>query len=193
MDLELHQRKAKAARDGLNHDIQRAKNNEVSVICFDLMKTLPTPVLTTGICYYKRQLWTYCFNIHDMGTDNSYMFIWDETIASRGPQEIGSCLLFYIKNFQISRKLIMYSDQCGGQNRNIKMSLLCNYITASPDFNVDEIDHKFLVSGHSYLPCDQDFGLIEKEKKFHPHIFVPSDWIAVIENARKKIHSRSLR
>lgn len=186
IEKELHQRKAQSARDSLKRDTEMAKQENVSVICFDLMKTLPTPVLTTGICYYKRQLWTYCFNIHEMGTNNSFMFVWNETIASRGPQEVGSCILFYIKNFVKSKRLIMYSDQCGGQNRNIKLSLLCNYITASPNFSVEEIDHKFMVSGHSYLPCDQDFGLIEKEKRFHPHIFVPNDWHAVIKHARKK-------
>ncbi|XP_074028086.1 uncharacterized protein [Leptinotarsa decemlineata] len=185
-ERELHQKKAKSARDSLKRDTEMAKNGSASVICFDLMKTLPTPVLTAGICYYKRQLWTYCFNIHEMGTNNSFMFVWDETVASRGPQEVGSCILFYIKNYIKSKRLIMYSDQCGGQNRNIKMSLLCNYITASRNFTVEEIDHKFLVSGHSYLPSDQDFGLIEKEKKFHPHVFIPQDWHTVIKHARKK-------
>ena len=31
--------------------------------------------------------------------------------------------------------------------------------------NIEEIDHKLLDSGHSFLPNDQDFGLIEKAKK----------------------------
>ncbi|KAJ4429631.1 hypothetical protein ANN_21832 [Periplaneta americana] len=29
----------------------------------------------------------------------------------------------------------------------------------------DEISHKFLVSGHSFLPCDRDFAMIEKRKR----------------------------
>lgn len=37
-------------------------------------------------------------------------------------------------------------------------------MTTSPEFKVSKIDHTFLCSGHSYLPCDQDFGLIEKSK-----------------------------
>lgn len=114
------------------------------------------------------------------------MYVWDESLGSRGPQEIGSCILHYKKNFVTSTKLVMYSDQCGGQNRNIKMATLCNYIVASTSFTVEEIDHKFLLSGHSYLPCDQDFGLIEKEKKFHPDVHLPNDWITVILSARKK-------
>ncbi|KAL4132257.1 hypothetical protein QTP88_009449 [Uroleucon formosanum] len=86
------------------------------------MKTLATPIVSTRICYYKRQLWTYCLGIHDLTTDN----------ATIGPQEIGSCILHYVENFVTSTKLIMYSDQCGGQNRNIKMATLYNYIVANP-------------------------------------------------------------
>jgi len=68
-----------------------AKNNpeDVTVITFDFMKTLPTPLLSTGICYYEGKLWTYCFEIHNMGNSDVYMFVWDESVASRGPQEIG--------------------------------------------------------------------------------------------------------
>lgn len=114
------------------------------------------------------------------------MCVWDETVASRGPQEIGSCLLRYIKENVKTKRLILYSDQCGGQNRNIKMATLCQYIVSHPDYVVKRIDHKFFVSGHSYLACDQDFGLIEKQKKFFKNIFIPDDWIEVIKAARKK-------
>ncbi|KAL4153089.1 hypothetical protein QTP88_000922 [Uroleucon formosanum] len=187
-ELELHQRKAMSARTGLQNDTELAKNNpeDVTVITFDLMKTLPTPLLSTGICYYKRQLWTYCFGIHNMGNNDVYMFLWNESVASRGPQEIGSCILHFLKKIVTTQHLIMYSDQCGGQNRNIKLSLLCQYIVSSPEYTVKKIDHKFLVSGHSYLPCDQDFGLVEKQKKLFPNIFIPEHWNNVILTARKR-------
>jgi hypothetical protein len=58
----------------------------------------------------------------------------------------------------------MCSNQCGGQNWNIKWSLLCQYIVSNPEYTVEKIDQKFLVSGYSYLPCDQNFGLVEKQK-----------------------------
>ncbi|CAG9761530.1 unnamed protein product [Ceutorhynchus assimilis] len=79
----------------------------------------------------------------------------------------------------------MYSDQCGGQNRNIKVALLCNNIVSDPSNPIEVIDHKFLLSGHSYLPCDEDFGLVKKQQKFHPDIFVPNDWKKVVRDAKK--------
>lgn len=81
-----------------------------------------------------------------MGTDDAYMFVWDESGTSRGPQEIGSCLLYFKKKIVTTKKVIMYTHQCGGQNRNIKLSLFCQYVVSHPDFTIEEIDHKFLVS-----------------------------------------------
>ena len=185
--LEIHHRKAESARHSLQADTAASKvpTENLTTLTFDLEKTLPTPVLSSGICYYKRQLWTYNFGIHDMASDTGYMYVWHEGIASRGPDEVASALLCHITNFIKTENLTVYSDCCGGQNRNIKIALLWNYIVQSDQFSVNCVDHKFLESGHTFLPNDQDFGLIEKNKRFNKDIFVPADWIKVIGSAKK--------
>ena len=45
--------------------------------------------------------------------------------------------------------------------------------------------HKFLLFGQTYLPNDQDFGIIEKSKRFHGDIFVPHDLVAAVAEAKK--------
>lgn len=184
IEKELHLRMADAARSGMRED-PKEDPNSTTTIAFDLMKTLPTPNISTGVAYYKRQLWTYCLGIHNLSTNQAHMYVWHEGMASRGPQEIGSCIMHYVKNYVQTPNLIMYSDQCGGQNRNIKMAAICTYMTYSDNFSPKVISHKFLVSGHSYLPCDQDFGMIEKQKRYFKDIFLPDDWIKVILSAKK--------
>lgn len=47
-------------------------------------------------------------------------------MAGKGAQEVGSCLLKYLGT-HISddvEELILWSDSCGGQNRNIKIVLM---------------------------------------------------------------------
>ncbi|XP_038221196.1 uncharacterized protein LOC119839077 [Zerene cesonia] len=140
-DQKLHLLKAEVAREGVKKDVELYKEDEdVCIISFDLMKTLPTPVISTGICYYKRQLWTYCLGIHNMKNDDVFMFTWDESVASRGPQEIASCILYFLKHIVKCKHLIMFSDQCGGQNRNIKMALFCQYIVSSSEYTTIKID-----------------------------------------------------
>ncbi|KAJ8889129.1 hypothetical protein PR048_008623 [Dryococelus australis] len=44
------------------------------------------------------------------------------------------------------------------------------------------IDQKFLVSGHSFLPCDKDFVLIERRKK-KSTVYHSKQWLEVVVNA----------
>lgn len=171
-------------------DIQRARNSEGKVRCltFDLQKALETPVLSTSIAYYKRQLWTYNLCVYDEAEKVAYMYIWDAGVASRGAQEIGSCLLYHLKNSIDSNceHVILYSDSCGGQNRNIKMTLMLKKFLSNTASNIQTIEQKFFVSGHSFNSCDRCFGLIEKQKSKMQEIYVPQHWVNTIVQAKKR-------
>lgn len=58
LQKELHLRKAEAARDAKNRAKEYSKNdpNHNVSFCFDLQKTLATPLLTCSKAYYARQL-----------------------------------------------------------------------------------------------------------------------------------------
>ena len=114
------------------------------------------------------------------------MYVWSEDLASRGSQEIGSCLFAHFKKHLPStiKHLILYSDSCGGQNRNIKLTLMLKHYLASS--NIESIEQKFFLSGHSYNSCDRNFGIIEKERKLHKVISRPSDWVNIIQSAKKR-------
>ena len=60
------------------------------------MQNLPVPTLTHGSMFYLHQLWVYNFGVHVRTTGSATMYIWNESIAGRGADEICSCLrLFY--------------------------------------------------------------------------------------------------
>uniref|UniRef100_A0A6P7GQ38 Uncharacterized protein LOC114345401 n=1 Tax=Diabrotica virgifera virgifera TaxID=50390 RepID=A0A6P7GQ38_DIAVI len=84
-DLNDHHVLAEKARLTLNTDQYYSKSDDFNtiVICFDLMKTLPTPDLDVNIVYYKRQLWTYLLGIHNLTTEEVFMYLWHEGLASR--------------------------------------------------------------------------------------------------------------
>lgn len=80
--------------------------------------------------------------------------------------------------------MLFSTHSCTGQNRNIKVAATFMNLVQDPQTKIEIIDHKFLVSGHSFLPNDRDFGVIESRKC--SHIFTPQDWIEVIKNAKIK-------
>lgn len=72
----MHLLKAEAAREGVKRDGELNKNYEdVCIMSFDLMKTLPISFISTGICYYKRQLWSYRLGIPYMKNNVVHVFL----------------------------------------------------------------------------------------------------------------------
>jgi len=132
----------------------------LTTLTFDLEKTLPTPVLSSGTCYYKHQLWIW--------TTLVYM-IWLQTLVTCTS---GMLLMLHVSNFVKTENHTVDSDCCSGQNINIKiaLSLLWNYIVQSDKFSVNNVDHKFLESGHTILPNDQDFSRLKKQTFQRGHL-----------------------
>ena len=185
-ELELHHRKAEGTYQQLREDSALAQSDpNTDTLSFDVEKSLPTPLLTTNVIYYKRQLWMYNLGVHCCSTEVGYMYMWNETIASRGSNEIDSCILTHFREHNTSAEnLVLYSDSCGGQNRHIVC--LWMHIVSSNLYSYTTIDHKFMLSGHSYLPNDRDFGSIVSQRRRTTAIYVPEDWCKLVGNARRR-------
>ena len=108
-------------------------------------------------------------------------------MASRGSSEVGSSILTHIKEMATDcSHLILYSDACGGKNCIINLVCLWLHIVASSEYSITKIDHKFMISGYSYLPIDKDFGNVEQAQKRAAHIYIPQDWMELVAQARRK-------
>lgn len=95
--LEAHHQEADKAYKTKQLDKELSKSDRhLKVITFDLQQILPTPYLTTGSVFYKRQLHTYNLTIHDCNINQSVHCMWHDAIAGRGANEIASCLYKYI-------------------------------------------------------------------------------------------------
>jgi len=187
-EWDSHLLLAENTRAKLNEDKQHAKDGQKLVFAFDLQKTKPLPYLNTNEAYYKRQLAVYNCGIHDCGSNQGYFHIWHEAMASRGPAEIASCLWHWLGRLYAGKNIpsewVAYSDSCGGQNRNAVIAAFWSH--AVQEMQVDCIDHIFMVSGHSFMPCDEDFGIDEKEKRKNETVFTLGEWIDIAKRARKK-------
>lgn len=187
-ECNLHQSEAQNARNQMTQDIKMAKEvNNVETLTYDLQKTLPLPRFPTNIIYYKRQICVYNSGVYSAKKNRGYFYVWVEGTAGRGAQEVGSCLRKHLLS-DISHditELNLWSDSCGGQNRNIKIVLLLN--TLFDDLpHLNTIRLKYLVSGHSYLENDSHFGDVELALKYQQYLYTLEDYIHVMETCRKK-------
>lgn len=185
---EKHQIEVEKTKKMFDDDRDNADENSV-MVTFDLQKALPLPVLTSGPAYYSRNIYVYNLGVHCFPPNfATSMFVWDETTGSRGSQEISSCLVKFLR-IQTSqvKKIMLYCDRCGAQNRNIKLTLSLLQHLSSPQVETETIDIKFMVSGHSYLPNDRDFGVIEKEIQRHENIYEPNEYYEIIRTCKEKL------
>ena len=56
---------------------------------------------------------------------STVMHMWNESLASRGSHEVGSCVISHLKEIDSdATNLILYSDACGGAESEHLLSML---------------------------------------------------------------------
>ncbi|KAJ8932936.1 hypothetical protein NQ314_014314 [Rhamnusium bicolor] len=159
--LALHHRKAGKAIKMMQQDHKNSQlsGSSICTCSMDLQQVLFLPTLT-----------------------HSFMNIRHEGTSGRGGDEIASCVLkLFLGDVTDKKQLTMWSDNCCGQNKNGMIIVLWIYLVVKGIF--DLVDHKFLVSRHSFLSCDRDFAQIKKGKKVCKCI-VPKDFVEMRANDR---------
>lgn len=192
-EKDLHLTLAEASYAEKRKDKLKSKTDSRFVtVSFDLQKCLPTPFLVSGLSFYKRQLWTLNLTLYETNkcTSKPICYIWNETIAARGGQEVASCLFKYLDQLPENvEEICFYSDCCPGQNRNIYVAIM--FLTKISSFTAMgrtiTINHKFLESGHTHMEADSIHALIEKSKKNTTlSIELPRDWANLIRMIQRK-------
>lgn len=182
-DLKVHKQKAKLFYMKMQEYLSKAKENEnTEVLCFDFKQNIPCPHLCTSDVFYKRQLWLYCMSVYSGKKSKSIMYTWSENVGKRGCNEVLSVLLHYMDAFLPSniKNLYVFTDGCRGQNHNQNMLKFWQSMVLNEKF--DTIQHFFPQRGHSFLPCDRHFAIIEKMQRKREIVEAPSDWNKIISS-----------
>lgn len=184
VELNVHHRRAEAMQTSLKDAVSLAESQDTYIISFDLQQALPVPNLTTGPAFYLRKAWIYNLGIHDCVNQKGFMYMWCENIAKRGSDEIASIIYKHFKEQgPFPKNLIVYTDNCGGQNKNWLLISLWRQLIAENIF--ESVEHRFLVVGHTHLPSDRDFAVIEKYKKKMKTVYAPEDWYNAVKNCKR--------
>lgn len=114
--------------------------------------------------------------------------MYDELTAKKGCNEVASFLHHYLTNYlsETVTTLYLFSDNCFAQNKNQTLVQYLHTFLNISETRIRHILHQFPEPGHSFLPCDRCFGLIEKEKRKKEIIYLPSEWKKLVKKTSKK-------
>lgn len=129
-------------------------------LSYDYMQNVPLPIIPVQDLFYLRQLTVSIFCVSNLRTGKNVLFMYHEGHGGKGPNEVCSFILKYIEEYVDDKieHLMLFSDNCGGQNKNnfaVRMNIA---LVDSGRFKV--VEHVYPLRGHSFLPCDRAFGVI---------------------------------
>ena len=113
-------------------------------LTFDLQQVQPLPDLLVNKAFYSRKMWIYNLGVNRTKTNDGIMNLWHEIEEKRGSVEITSSLFKTIcdlQEYDPQKEWIFWSDSCGGQNRNIRMTTFLLRLFHNKDLGVDKITH----------------------------------------------------
>lgn len=184
-EKKIHIEKAGIFYSDLKNMSKEAKTNPtLEVLSFDYQQNMPLPHIPSGDVFYKRQVWSYNFCIYSGKTGQSYFFMYDESVGKKGQNEVISFLNYYLENLlhQGIQTLYLFADNCSSQNKNTALIHYLYTIIQSEAFGLKQIIQRYPEPGHSFLPCDRCFGLIEQQKRKIERVYIPSTYQEMVKN-----------
>ena len=179
-EFEMHQKNKNEIREQKEADKNAAVAKKLHACCFDIEQVLHVLHCTVGQLYYTliHENSTYTTALYIVSvTKMGHAFVWSEVEAKRGSCEVVTCMFKDLKSLPKSIKhVILFSDTCGGQNRNKNFVSMLKYVVNDEHFQV--IEHKFMEKGHSQMEVDSIHAAIETRKKTST-ISIPTEYIFV--------------
>lgn len=186
-DANEHISSVKSFKENFMQSIKDAEENNIEVLTFELQRPLEIPCVSVEESYDWRQLWFSNLCVYDEVRRKPYMYVWDESVAKRGPEEIASCLFKHIFKVvpKTAKKVVLYCD-FSDLYRNMRIVLmlkkLFDYLSNS---ELTIIEQRFFMPGHNYNGCNRCFDLIDKLRRATNGLFTPDDWIRSISSAKQ--------
>ena len=159
-------------------------------VCFDVMQNLILPKTAIGQAYYSRQLYMYLFGVvvhhgenGPQAKDDIHLYVWMEHQNKKDSNMTASALDNFFRlqrneTVRQCRKLRIFSDSCYGQNKN--MNIVSMFMGLRRSFRNLQVEYMFPIRGHSFLPADRVFGLIEQSIRKFDTILLPEQYHAIL-------------
>lgn len=112
--------------------------------------------------------------------------LWHEGISGRKKEDLISAYNQFLTTYARDKKnIIIWADNCSGQNKNWSLLSYLLYIINSEDIAAERITIKYFESGHTFMSADSFHHLVEKGLRENPKIYDFQDFSNIVQNSTK--------
>jgi hypothetical protein len=187
----LHIQRAKASRDKYRLDKIESERLIEGVIYFsaDLQKVIMLPRMDTfkSVVFTKRII---AFNesfvpLGELKTQKPHAAIWHEGTAGRKKEDIVSTFHAFIMLHRDADELVLWLDNCAGQNKNWTLFTYFVHIINSPLVSLKNLTVKYFEPGHTFMSADSFHHQVEISMKRQGRQCDFNDFKIAVQNANK--------
>lgn len=185
-EYQIHIKRKTEARDAKAEDKRLAQENpeEIVVMTMDVQAVKLAPFLQASAIYFKTKLCVHNFTIFDLVTKECHCYLWHEAEGGLEANIFATIIFKHLQDYFTlhprTKRIILYSDGCGYQNRNNCLSNTLLHLATIKNICIEQ---KYLEKGHTQMEVDATHSLIERKLK-NQVIYLPSDYIKFCEAAR---------
>lgn len=159
-------------------------SDSIIALSIDYMQNISLPTVPVQQTFYLRQLTVNVFSIHNLKDNSAVFFVYEESEAGKGSNEVCSLLHHYLKTYRSPKPkeecdFVLFSDSCGGQNRNHTVMRFLSCLSGQ----FKSVRHYLPHRGHSFLPNDRDFSVVKRKLKKHDRFYTTKDVIRIIASS----------
>ncbi|CAG4936700.1 unnamed protein product [Parnassius apollo] len=142
--------------------------------------------LNASANYYKTKLKVHNETFFNLSTKDAVCYVWHEAVAGIESDVFASIYTDFLKKAIEKKrleKITIWSDGCGYQNRNIKLSNALLELSIKTKVIIEQ---KYLEVGHTFMEVDSIHSTIEQKLRNRREVYTPADYIPIIQSARQR-------
>lgn len=161
-------------------------NKKTFCATFDLQQVYHLPITNESAVFYKKRYTVFNLTVYDIATKDCTCYLWHESDSKRGASEVSSAVYLSLrkKDEEGCVRADLFSDGCGGQNKNSIVASMLLY-TVVHSTNLNEISLKYFESYHGQSEGDSAHSTINTAVKNAGNIYVPSQLVPIFKLARR--------
>lgn len=184
-----HLNKAEHARKQYNLDALIKDDGDTKVYSADMQKVVLLPRMPkVKESFFVPRLIVFNETFAAMQkTSNHFCILWTEAVADRRAENVSSAFINFFQKLRDHRNIILWLDNCGGQNKNnIIYSAIITYINSDSTLT-QNITLKYLVKGHTFMAADGIHGKIEQIMRKNQNVYDFNDFFNAVKSSSPRM------